>query len=792
MMRLALRRSLGLFGVTVLVAALGAVLTASSAFAASVCGTAGTQSGKTCTYTTTGQDTFTVPSGVTHVQVVAIGGAGAGGGTNGGTGGKAATVTADLPVTAGATYYVEVGAAGAGAGAGGGASAVQTCSTAASGCTLTGVVGSDPRLIVAAGGGGGGAGTSTSAPGGNGGNAGTGAVGSSSGTGGAGSNSTTTGGSAGGSADYTSASASAPAACSGGNQGTATSGGAGAAGTAAGGSGGAGWFGGDGGCAATDAGGGGGAGLSYVAASASAVSVAATTATPEVVVSFLDTTSTQISCAPADVPSGSSASCSVYVVDDSANPTNPTGTVSFTSNGLGSFSASSCTLSASGTVAGYCNVTYTPSSFNNASSTQTLSATYGGDSTHTASQGTTTVSTSPHPTATAVSCSPSSVTVAGDSTCTVTVRDTSSTGFSTPTGNVTFGANPAGTFSPASACTLASTTTFGTASCSVSYAPAAVGNGQDTITADYLGDSSHSASSSSTTLGVAGHPTSTALGCVNAAGQLGVPITCTVTVSDSSGVTPTGTVSFSATLAGAFAPAAGCTLAGTATAGQAACSISFTPTALGNATINAAFAAEGVLAPSGAATAVSVGAVATRLAGPTTSKRFLSVGQRVILATTVSAAAGSAQVSGGSVTFHTLDGHRLCVAAVGSGGHASCATTALGLGFSDVVASYSGATGFLGSTSGKLVERAFPGITIIIRSPRRRGVYRRGQFVRVFYVCRATVGLARRRGCVATQRDHQRLNTRTLGRHVFRVTVTTRAGIRRTVTVVYRVIKPRR
>ncbi|WP_249012070.1 Ig-like domain repeat protein [Conexibacter sp. DBS9H8] len=781
----ALCRRTGVFGVSLLLTVLVAAVMASSALAAE-CGT-GTLSGKTCTYTTAGQNQFTVPAGVTEITVTAVGGAGDGGGP-GAAGGRGATVTADLPVSAGTTYYTEVGAAGATAGAGGTASDVQTCSDIASGCTDTGIVGSDPRLLVAAGGGGGGGGTSTVA-GGPGGNAGTGTTGSTSGIGGVGS-STTTAGAEGGSADYTSSTGSAPTDCTGGTPGSATTGGAGETGTEAGGGGGGGWFGGDGGCSGTDAGGGGGAGLSYVESSATGINVSAPAATPEVVVTFLDPTSTQISCAPAVVPVGSSASCSVYVVDNASSPTSPTGTVSFSSTGLGSFSSSSCTLTASQNVAGYCTVTYTPSSFN-PGSVQTLYASYGGDTAHSTSEGSTTVSTSLHPTATAVSCSPTSVTVSGGSTCTATVRDTSSSGVSTPTGNVSFSSNSPGAFSPTSACTLTSTSTFGTASCSVTYTPSAIGSGTHTITAAYVGDSSHAASSSTTTVTVSGHPSTAALSCANPSGQLGVPITCTVTVSDSAGVTPAGTVTFASTLAGSFAPAGGCGLTGTATAGQAACSVTFTPTALGNGTISAAYPGESVLAPSRAATTISVAAVATNVAVPAASKRFLAAGQRVTFTTTVSAAAGSAQVSGGTVTFHLLDGERLCVATVGAGGSASCATSALRVGISRVVATYSGATGFVAATSGPRVEKAFPGITIIIRSPRRNGTYRRGQFVRVVYICRATVGLARRRGCVATQRDHQRLNTRTLGRHVFRVTVTTRAGVRRTVTVVYRVTAPR-
>lgn len=73
---------------------------------------------------TGGEQTFTVPAGVTSIHVVAIGGAGASGGntsggsTVGGAGGFGASVSGDLSVTAGQTLYVEVGGNGSGAGGG--------------------------------------------------------------------------------------------------------------------------------------------------------------------------------------------------------------------------------------------------------------------------------------------------------------------------------------------------------------------------------------------------------------------------------------------------------------------------------------------------------------------------------------------------------------------------------------------------------------------------------------------------------------------------------------------------
>jgi hypothetical protein len=133
---------------------------------------------QTFTYTG-GEQTFSVPAGVTSVEVVATGGHG---GSAAGAGGAAAQVTGTVSVTPGETLYVEVGGNGengspdgdsgassggfnggaAGGAGGGGASDVRT-SPAVDG------ISPDDRLVVA--GGGGGSGQNGSCTGGAGGNA---------------------------------------------------------------------------------------------------------------------------------------------------------------------------------------------------------------------------------------------------------------------------------------------------------------------------------------------------------------------------------------------------------------------------------------------------------------------------------------------------------------------------------------------------------------------------------------------------------------------------------------------
>ncbi|MFC9282223.1 glycine-rich protein [Streptomyces collinus] len=141
----------------------------------------------TCSFAFTGaEQTFTVPNGVTQVDVTAIGAAGGKEGVNNTPGGRAAQVSGALTgLSAGQTLYVEVGGTptldtsacygfspciggfnGGGTtrfgGGGGGASDVRTQPR-----TTT-----DSRLVVAAGGGGAGEVFSSSCPGSQGGDAG--------------------------------------------------------------------------------------------------------------------------------------------------------------------------------------------------------------------------------------------------------------------------------------------------------------------------------------------------------------------------------------------------------------------------------------------------------------------------------------------------------------------------------------------------------------------------------------------------------------------------------------------
>ena len=99
----------------------------------------------------------------------------------------------------------------------------------------------------------------------------------------------------------------------------------------------------------------------------------------------MDPTSTATSCVPASLVVGTPTTCTATVTDTAATgATNPTGTVTFSTSGMGGFSPlNTCTLSNSGTNAGTCHVSYTPTAVG--TGTHNIGASYGGDGSHSSS-----------------------------------------------------------------------------------------------------------------------------------------------------------------------------------------------------------------------------------------------------------------------------------------------------------------------------------------------------------------------------------------------------------------------
>src|SRR6266705_3824233 len=259
------------------------------------------------------------------------------------------------------------------------------------------------------------------------------------------------------------------------------------------------------------------------------------------------------------------STCTATVTDTSATPSPPTGTVTLSTSGTGTFSGA-CNLSGT-TASATCTVTDTPGTSATAlPRTDTITAHYGGNATHSPASpdATACVVVIKRSTSTAITCA-SPVVINQASSCSVTVTDTSVGTAITPTGTVTFTSTGTGSLSAAS-CTLTA------GSCTVSFTGTAAGSA--TVIGTYGGDGNHNGSgpSTSNTITVNKRSTSTTVICSPSSVVVDQTSSCTATVTDtdvSTTITPTGSVAFtlSAGTTGGVLSAASCTLAAVCCAG---------------------------------------------------------------------------------------------------------------------------------------------------------------------------------------------------------------------------------
>src|SRR2546430_2348000 len=280
---------------------------------------------------------------------------------------------------------------------------------------------------------------------------------------------------------------------------------------------------------------------------------------------MLRSSGTSVDCVPPSVPVDGSTTCTATVSDTAGTgASTPTGTVSWTSDGAGTFSAASCTLDATGK----CSVSYTPTALG--TGTHKITGSYGGDPKHATSTGSFNEAVGRRNRNSGVEGKRAEVAVGGTITCTATVSDTAGTGASTPTGTVSWTSDGTGTFSAAS-CTLDAT-----GKCTVNYTPTAVGTGTHKLTGSYGGDAKHATSTGSFDEAVGRRATATNVSCTPPSVAVDSATACTATVTNGSGANiPTGTGSWTSDGAGSFS-AASCTLDATGK-----CSVSYTPTAVG-------------------------------------------------------------------------------------------------------------------------------------------------------------------------------------------------------------------
>src|SRR6185312_12454873 len=111
------------------------------------------------------------------------------------------------------------------------------------------------------------------------------------------------------------------------------------------------------------------------------------------------TTTTTVSLNPSSVPVGGTTTVTAQV-----SGFLPTGTVSFTSDGLGSFNSTSCTVHNN-----QCVVKYTPSSVGSGS--HQISASYSGDANNVASSGSSVLTVTQTTSSESISLNPTSITV---------------------------------------------------------------------------------------------------------------------------------------------------------------------------------------------------------------------------------------------------------------------------------------------------------------------------------------------------------------------------------------------
>jgi hypothetical protein len=213
------------------------------------------------------------------------------------------------------------------------------------------------------------------------------------------------------------------------------------------------------------------------------------------VINGCDPTSTTITPNPSSVTFGSTIKFNVKVT--SSSPTTPSGTVSWSDGGTGGhFSPTSCMLVSSSSSASTCTTVYTPSK----SGHITITATYAGETTHGTSSGTSVLTVTLRHTANAVTPNPSSVVHGNPITYLATITDTSTGTKSAPTGTVSWKASVLGGHFSSVMCTLAPISSS-QSTCSATYiAPSAAG--PVTISAKYVGDSTHSTSSGTSALTV--------------------------------------------------------------------------------------------------------------------------------------------------------------------------------------------------------------------------------------------------------------------------------------------------
>jgi len=351
-------------------------------------------------------------------------------------------------------------------------------------------------------------------------------------------------------------------------------------------------------------------------------------------------------------------------------------------------------------------VTFTASATVTTTVHEGITATYGGDSAHTGSNGSTTVTiaVTVQPTTTSVSCT-GPVVINQASTCTATVMSIVTSGATTPTGTVSFSATGTATGSfTGSPCTLSGS--GATATCTATFTASA--SGSASVMATYNNDSTHSSSSGSTSITVNKRSTMTRIGCTFPL-SVGQSATCLVNVTDTdvgTPIVPTGTVTVSSDAA-LLSSSLSCALSG------GSCTVTFTAPAGsgGSHIVTASYGGDAVHLTSSGTTTLVVNDF-TISVSPTTANIFAGrSGSFTVSLTSLGGFTGSITLSTSALPTGFTDGFVPNPVTIATAGNTNTSnlTIAVPTGFTGTVTfNVTGTSGSLSHTSVTLTINVSP------------------------------------------------------------------------------------
>ena len=320
---------------------------------------------------------------------------------------------------------------------------------------------------------------------------------------------------------------------------------------------------------------------------------------PVTVTAPLIATAASLAASPTSIAQSASAVVTV-TVKAASGTTSPTGTVTLTA---GTITLGTATLAGSG---GTATASLTVKGTNLAAGSNSISASYGGDSKFSGStaSGSVTVTVPAIATTTTAAANPPTVAQNGATTITALVKTAS--GSTLPTGTVNF------TLGSVSLGSASLTSSAGSAAAVLSLSGSKLSLGNNTVTASYPGANGFAASSGTVVILATAPKVATTVTLTASAASIAQSATTqlTATVKAASGsAAPSGTVSFTS----GSVSLGSVTLSAVGATGTAILSVKGSSLAAGNNTITASYAGTSTFAPSTGSASVAVSAVASNV-----------------------------------------------------------------------------------------------------------------------------------------------------------------------------------